>query len=188
MSTRTLPAHDLKLIDDRRLIYQGTVGVGPFQGAAFQAEDGLGVIVSIDTDVPTGAAFRLSVTRPGFPPTDDDLAVVRIAICGPGSKVRIETPEESLLRGQIVHLVEEPEAYEPPDAPWWTDAEFVRFAVQMAQASGTAPERAQENLTALESFGLIRIHRRHDPKRGDLVQVDLRPLFWREQRRQAKGV
>ena len=183
MPTRTLPTHDLKLIDDRRLVYQGEIASGPFQGAGFQAEDGMGVIVSIEQASSGREVYHISVTRPDQPPTDDDLAVVRIAVCGPGTSARIVTPEDSMLSGRIVHLIEDPEGYEPPDVPWWTAEEFNAWAAALQQT----PEARDRYLDTLQHLGLVRLNRRDDPERGPLVQVDLRALLWRDERRRQQG-
>ncbi len=184
MSARTLPSHDLTLIDDRRLVYEGAVDLDGFRGASFRTADGMGVVVSIDPAIPTGEGFHISITRPGHPPSDDDIAVVRIAVCGPGSHVRIVTPATSMLRGQIVHLDEEPDRYDPPDAPWWTQEEFAAVAARMATETGIPAKRAQANMEHLQRRGLARIERRWDPDHGELVRLDLRPIQWRQERRQ----
>jgi len=186
MHARTLPTHSLRLIDDRDLMYEGPLDRGGFHGASFRTADGMGVVVSIDPDTPAGAAFRLSITRPGYPPSDDDIAVVRIAVCGPGSHVRILTPKRSMLRGQIVHLDEEPDRYDPPDAPWWTRDEFAAVAAQMAKETGIPATRVPANMEHLQRLGLARIERRWDPDRGELVRLDLRPIQWRQERRQRR--
>ncbi len=186
MSARTLPNHDLTLIDDRRLVYQGALDLGGFRGASFHTADGLGVVVSIDPALPAGEAFHISITRPGYPPSDDDIAVVRIAVCGPGSHVRIVTPETSMLRGQIVHLDEEPDRYDPPDAPWWTREEFAAVAAHMATETGIPAKRARANMEHLQRLGLAHIERRWDPDRGELVRLDLRPIQWRQRRQDAR--
>ncbi len=184
MSARTLPSHDLTLIDDRRLVYEGALDLGGFRGASFRTADGMGVVVSIDPALPAGEGFHISITRPGHPPSDDDIAVVRIAVCGPGSHVRIVTPATSMLRGQIVHLDEEPDRYDPPDAPWWTQEEFAAVAARMATETGIPAKRAQANMEHLQRRGLARIERRWDPDHGELVRLDLRPIQWRQERRQ----
>jgi hypothetical protein len=184
MSARTLPSHDLTLIDDRRLVYEGALDLGGFRGASFRTADGMGVVVSIDPAIPTGEGFHISITRPGHPPSDDDIAVVRIAVCGPGSHVRIVTPATSMLRGQIVHLDEEPDRYDPPDAPWWTQEEFAAVAARMATETGIPATRARANMEHLQRLGLARIERRWDPDHGELVRLDLRPVQWRQERRQ----
>jgi len=186
MNARTLPCNDVKLIDDRRLVYEGPLTLGPLRGATFHTDDGLGVVVSIDPDTPAGAVFRLSITRPNQPPTDDDIAVVRIAVCGPGSHVRIVTPRASMLRGQIVHLQEKPDRYDPPDAPWWTRAEFAAVAARMANETGIPATRAWANMEHLQRLGLARVERRWDPDHGELVRLDPRPLQWRQERRQRR--
>ncbi len=189
MNARTLPRNDLKLIDDRCLVYEGPLDRGGFHGASFRTDDGMGVVVSIDPDTPAGAAFRLSITRPGYPPSDDDIAVVRIAVCGPGSHVRIVTPKRSMLRGQIVHLQEELDAYEPPDMPWWTRDEFAAVAAQTTAAMGDQAhgEHGLADLELMERRGLLRIARAVDPMRGELIQVDFRPLMWREERHRQRA-
>jgi len=184
---RTLPSHDLTLIDDRRLVYEEALDLGGFRGASFRTADDMGVVVSIDPDTPAGVGFRISITRPGRPPTDDDIAVVRIAVCGPGSHVRIVTPQASMLRGQIVHLQEEPDRYDPPDAPWWTRAEFATVAARMAKETGIPATRAQANMEHLQRLGLTRLERRWDPDRGELVRLDPRPLLWRDERRRLRA-
>ena len=186
MNARTLPTHSLRLIDDRDLMYEGPIDRGGFHGASFRTDDGMGVVVSIDPDTPAGEAFRLSITRPGYPPSDDDIAVVRIAVCGPGSHVRIVTPAVSMLRGQIVHLEEEPDRYDPPDAPWWTQEEFAAVAAQMATETGIPAKRARANMEHLQRLGLARVERRWDPDHGELVRLDLRPIQWRQERRQRR--
>lgn len=180
MPTRTLPEHDLKLIDDRRLAYQGVTAIGTFRGAAFQAEDGLGVIVSIDEGAGASAAYHISVTRPDGVPSDADLAVVRVAVCGPGSAARIITPDGSMLRGRVVHIIEEPAAFEPPDQPWWTPEEFDAWATKLGQT----PADRDRYLATLGRLGLVRVYHRDDPERGHLVQVDLRALLWRDEWRE----
>ena len=80
MSARPLPSHDLTLIDDRRLVYQGPLTLAGLRAASFRTADGMGVIVSSDPANPAGEAFHLSITRPGSPPSDDDIAMVRIAV------------------------------------------------------------------------------------------------------------
>jgi len=187
MRTRSLPAHDLTLIDDRRLVYQGPLTLAGLHAASFRTADGMGVVVSVDLDTPASDAFHLSITRPGVPPSDDDIAVVRIAVCGPGSHVRIVTPATSMLRGQIVHLEEEPDRYDPPDAPWWTREQFAAVAVQLAALTGIPAARADANMEHLQRLGLARVERRWDPDRGDLVRVDLRPIVWREERRRLRA-
>ncbi len=189
MSTRTLPSHSLRLIDDRDLMYEGPIDRDGFQGAHFHTDDGMGVVVSIDPHTPAGVAFRLSITRPGYPPSDDDIAVVRIAVCGPGSHVRILTPHRSMLRGQIVHLEEEPDAYEPPRLPWWTRDEFAAIATQTTALMGDRArgEHGLADLELMERRGLVRIARAVDPVRGALIQVDFRPLLWREERRRQRA-
>ncbi len=186
MHVRTLPSHDLKLIDDRRLVYEGALDLGGFRGVSFHTADGMGVVVSIDPNTPAGEAFHLSITRSGHPPSDDDIAVVRIAVCGPGSHVRIVTPATSMLRGQIVHLDEEPDHYDPPDAPWWTREEFAAVAARMAKETGIPAKRARANMEHLQRLGLVRIERRWDPDQGELVRLDLRPIQWRQERRQRR--
>jgi len=186
MSARTLPSHDLKLIDDRRLVYEGALDLGGFRGVSFRAADGMGVVVSIDPALLGGEGFHLSITRPGQPPSDDDITVVRIAVCGPGSHVRIVTPATSMLRGQIVHLDEEPDRYDPPDTPWWTQEEFAAVAAQMARETGIPAKRARANMEHLQRLGLARVERRWDPDHGELVRLDLRPIQWRQERRQRR--
>jgi len=186
MHTRTLPTHSLRLIDDRDLMYEWPIDRGGFRGVSFHTDDGMGVVVSIDPDTPAGEGFHLSITRPGHPPSDDDIAVVRIAVCGPGSHVRIVTPATSMLRGQIVHLDEEPDRYDPPDAPWWTQEEFAAVAARMAKETGIPAKRAQANMEHLQRLGLARIERRWDPDHGELVRLDLRPIQWRQERRQRR--
>jgi len=186
LHARTLPSHDLTLIDDRRLVYEGALDLGGFRGASFRTADDMGVVVSIDPDTPAGEGFRLSITHPGRPPTDDDIAVVRIAVCGPGSHVRIVTPQASMLRGQIVHLQEEPDCYDPPDAPWWTREEFAAVAARMAKETGIPATRARANMEHLQRLGLARLERRWDPDHGELVRLDLRPIQWRQERRQRR--
>jgi len=187
MSTRSLPSHDLTLIDDRRLIYQGPLTLAGLHAASFRTEDGLGVVVSVDPDTPASDAFHLSITRPGVPPSDDDIAVVRIAVCGPGSHVRIVTPAISMLRGHIVHLEEESDRDDPPDAPWWTREQVAAVAVQLAALPAIPAARAAANMDHLQRLGLARQARRWDPERGDLVRVDLRPIVWREERRRLRA-
>jgi len=179
---RTLPRHDLKLIDDRRLVYEGALDLGGFRGVSFRTADGLGVVVSIDPAIPAGEGFHISITRPGHPPSDDDIAVVRIAVCGPGSHVRIVTPATSMLRGQIVHLDEEPNRYDPSDAPWWTREEFAAVAAQMATETGILAKRARANMEHLQRLGLARLERRWDPDHGELVRL----IQWRQERRQRR--
>ncbi len=186
MSARTLPSHDLKLIDDRRLVYDGALDLGGFRGVSFRTADDMGVVVSIDPALPGGEGFHLTITRPGHPPSDDDIAVVRIAVCGPGSHVRIVTPAVNMLRGQIVHLEEEPDHYDPPDAPWWTQEEFTAIAVQMARETGIPAKRARANMEHLQRLGLARVERRWDPDHGELIRLDLRPIQWRQERRQRR--
>ncbi len=187
MSTRSLPSHDLTLIDDRRLIYQGPLTLAGLHAASFRTEDGMGVVVSVDPDTPAGDAFHLSITRPGVPPSDDAIAVVRIAVCGPGSHVHIVTPAISMLRGQIVHLEEEPDRDDPPDAPWWTREQVAAVAAQLAALTGIPAARADANMEHLQRLGLARIERRWDPDRGELVRADLRPIVWREERRRLRA-
>ena len=91
------------------------------------------------------AVVRIAVVR---------IAVVRIAVCGPGSHVRIVTPQASMLRGQIVHLQEEPDRYDPPDAPWWTREEFAAVAARMAKETGIPAIRARANMEHLQRLGL----------------------------------
>ncbi len=141
MRTRSLPSHDLTLIDDRRLVYEGPLTLAGLRAATFHTADGLGVVVSFDPDTPTSEAFHLSITRPGSPPSDDDIAVVRIAVCGPGSHVRIVTPTMSMLRGQIVHLEEESDRDDPPDAPWWTRQQLAAVAACGRQPGAPAAAR-----------------------------------------------
>jgi len=186
MHARTLPSHDLKLIDDRRLVYEGALDLGGFRGVSFRTADGMGVVVSIDPAIPAGEGFHISITRPGHPPSDDDIALVRIAVCGPGSHVRIVTPATNMLRGQIVHLDEEPDRYDPPDAPWWTQEEFAAVAAQMAKETGIPAKRARANMEHLQRLGLARLERRWDPDHGELVRLDLRPIQWRQERRQRR--
>ncbi len=187
MRTRSLPSHDLTLIDDRRLVYQGPLTLAGLHAASFRTEDGMGVVVSVDPANPAGDAFHLSITRPGYPPSDDDIAVVRIAVCGPGSHVRIVTPAMSMLRGQIVHLQEEPDRHDPPDAPWWTREQFAAVAARIAKDRGIPPTRAWANMEHLQRRGLARIERRWDPECGELVRLDLRPLLWRQERRRLRA-
>jgi len=187
MRMRSLPAHDLKLIDDRRLVYEGPLTLAGLHAASFRTEDGLGVIVSFNPDTPGSDAFHLSITRPGFPPSDDDIAVVRIAVCGPGSHVRIVTPATSMLRDQIVHLEEDLDRDDPPDAPWWTREQLAAVAVQLVALTGIPAARADANMEHLQRLGLARLERRWDPDRGDLVRVDLRPIVWREERRRLRA-
>ncbi len=187
MRMRSLPSHDLKLIDDRRLVYEGPLTLAGLHAASFRTEDGMGVVVSFNPDTPSSDAFHLSITRPGFPPSDDDIAVVRIAVCGPGSHVRIVTPATSMLRGQIVHLEEEPDRHDPPDTPWWTREQFAAVAAQLAALTGIPAARADANMEHLQRLGLARVERRWDPDRGDLVRVDLRPIVWREERRRLRA-
>jgi len=187
MRTRSLPSHDLTLIDDRRLVYQGPLTLAGLHAASFRTADGMGVVVSFNLDTPASDAFHLSITRPGVPPSDDDIAVVRIAVCGPGSHVRIVTPATSMLRGHIVHLEEEPDRHDPPDAPWWTREQFAAVAVQLAALTGIPAARADANMEHLQRLGLARVERRWDPDRGDLVRVDLRPIVWREERRRLRA-
>lgn len=186
MARRILPSADLKLIDDRRLVYEGMLGQGSLQAASFQTADRMGVIVSIEPETPQGEAFHISVTRPDRPPTDDDLAVVRIAVCGAGSHARIVTPEHTMLPGRIVHLLEEPHLYEPPDAPWLTPEDFAAMAAEMAEVAGLPPERGAVALATLERQGLVRVERRADPDHGELVRVDMRALAWRTERRRGR--
>ncbi len=187
MRMRSLPSHDLTLIDDRRLVYEGPLTLAGLHAASFRTEDGMGVVVSFNPDTPSSDAFHLSITRPGFPPSDDDIAVVRIAVCGPGSHVRIVTPATSMLRGQIVHLEEEPDRHDPPDTPWWTREQFAAVAAQLAALTGIPAARADANMEHLQRLGLARVERRWDPDRGDLVRVDLRPIVWREERRRLRA-
>ncbi len=187
MRTRSLPSHDLTLIDDRRLVYQGPLTLAGLHAASFRTADGMGVVVSFNPDTPASDAFHLSITRPGVPPSDDDIAVVRIAVCGPGSHVRIVTPATSMLRGQIVHLQEEPDRHDPPDTPWWTREQFAAVAAQLAALTGIPAARADANMEHLQRLGLARVERRWDPDRGDLVRVALRPLVWREERRRLRA-
>jgi len=91
-----------------------------------------------------------------------------------------------MLRGQIVHLDEEPDHYDPPDAPWWTREEFAAVAARMAKETGIPAKRARANMEHLQRLGLVRIERRWDPDQGEVVRLDLRPIQWRQERRQRR--
>ena len=54
MSTRSLPSHDLKLIDDRRLVYEAPLTLAGLHAASFRTEDGMGVVVAAQLAALTG--------------------------------------------------------------------------------------------------------------------------------------